>query len=164
MIKIKTVIQALAGNEVDFVIIGGVAIHAYSSAYITDDFDFCYRRTAENLKRIVKALAPFKPRFRHFPKKLPFVWDERTLQNGTNFTLETEIGDIDLLGEVAGVGDYQSVKTQSDSVSFYGFDVSILTIDALIKAKKAAGRTKDLLVLPELEGLKDLVSKVTEEE
>jgi len=163
VIKIKTVIQALASNEVDFVIVGGVAIHAYSSAYITDDFDFCYSRTTENLRKITAALAPFKPRFRQFPKDLPFVWDERTLLNGTNFTLETEIGDIDLLAGVAGVGNYKTVKTKSDLVSFYGFDVFILTIDALIDAKKAAGRTKDLLVLPELEGLKDLISKATEE-
>lgn len=96
-------------------------------------------------------------------KNLPFIWDERTLQNGTNFTLETEIGDIALLGEVAGVGDFQSVKNNSEQVTFYGFKVLILTIDALIEAKKAAGRTKDLLILPELEGLKDLISKVTEE-
>ena len=99
MIKIKTVIQALASNNVDFVIIGGVAIHAYSSAYVTNDFDFCYLRTNENLKRIVIALAPFKPRFRQFPQNLPFIWDERTLQGGTNFTLETKIDDIDLLGD-----------------------------------------------------------------
>jgi predicted nucleotidyltransferase len=164
LIKIKTVIQSLASHEVDFVIIGGVAIHAYSSAYLTDDFDFCYSRKIENLKKIVNALAPFKPRFRNFPKDLPFTWDERTLQGGTNFTLETEIGDIDLLGEVAGVGAFQSVKANSELVNFYGFEVSILTIDALIEAKKAAGRTKDLLILPELEGLKDLIAKVTEEE
>ena len=65
---------------------------------------------------------------------------------------------------VAGVGDYKAVKMKSDLVSFYGFDVSILTIDALIDAKKAAGRTKDLLILPELEGLKDLISRATEKE
>lgn len=163
MIKIKTVIQSLASREVEFVIIGGVAIHAYSSAYLTDDFHFCYSRKSENLKKIVNAFAPFKPRFRNFPKDLPFVWDERVLQNGTNFTLETEIGDIDLLGEVAGVGDYKTVKENSELMTFYGFDVSVLSIDALIKAKKAARRTKDLLILPELEGLKDLISRITEE-
>lgn len=163
MIKIKPVIQALASAEVDFVIIGGIAIHAYSSAYLTDDFDFCYSRATENLKRIIQALSPFDPRFRHFPKNLPFVWDERTLLNGTNFTLETKIGDIDMLGEVAGVGDYHIVKENSELMAFYGFEVFVLSIDALIKAKKAAGRTKDLLILPELEGLKDLISKVTEE-
>jgi len=159
VIKIKPVIQALASHDVDFVIIGGIAIHAYSSAYITDDFDFAYSRTSKNLKRIAEALAPFKPRFRHFPKELPFVWDERTLLNGTNFTLETEIGDVDLLGEVAGVGDYQSVKRNSQQVFFYGYEVLILKIDALIDAKKAAGRTKDLLILPELEALRELLAE-----
>lgn len=92
------------------------------------------------------------------PTDLPFVWDERTLQNGTNFTLETTIGEIDMLGEVAGVGDFEEVKAQSISAKLYGCDVLLLSLEGLIKAKKAAGRTKDLLVLPELEALQELIS------
>ena len=101
----------------------------------------------------------FKPRFRLFPEDLPFVWDERTLQGGTNFTLITSIGDIDLLGEVAGIGDYEAVKKESISDTLYGCEVRILTLEGLIKAKRAAGRTKDLLVLPELEALQELLSE-----
>ena len=151
MIEFESALKALTNEKVDFVVIGGLAISAHSTGYITKDLDFCYLRTRENLKKIVAALAPFKPRFRNFPENLPFVWDERTLQGGTNFTLITEIGDIDLLGEVAGVGDYEAVKKESVIDTLYDCDVRILTIEGLIKAKRAAGRAKDLLVLPELE-------------
>jgi hypothetical protein len=80
------------------------------------------------------------------------------LQNGTNFTFESEIGEVDLLGEVAGVGDYDAVDRESEVKNLFGYDVKVLTIEGLIKAKRAAGRTKDLLALPELEALREALS------
>lgn len=158
MVKIETVIRSLSGAEVEYVIVGGVAIKSHSSGYVTYDFDFCYSRSAENLNRIVAALTPYSPRPRGFPDELPFVFDKSTLRNGTNFTFVTTVGDVDLLGEVAGIGDFQAALAHSENVSLYGFEVKILTLDGLIKAKRAAGRTKDLLVLPELEALLEALS------
>lgn len=112
MIKLEPVLKSLTENTVEFVIIGGVAITAHGSAYLTQDLDFCYSRSKENLKKVVSALGSFKPKPRNFPENLPFVFDERTLQNGTNFTFDTEIGDVDLLGEVAGVGNYDAVNKE----------------------------------------------------
>jgi len=159
MVKIKSAIQALTRSNVRFVVVGGIAIRAHSSAYVTFDLDFCYARTKENLKNITEALSAFKPRPRDFPGDLPFVFDERTLQSATNFTFQTEIGDIDLLGEVAGIGDYDAVKAHSETKHFYDCDVDILSIEGLIKAKRAAGRAKDLLVLPELEALREVLEE-----
>ncbi len=143
-------------NEVEFIIVGGVAITAHGSAYLTQDFDFCYSRTRKNLKAIISALSPYNPKPRGFPPNLPYVFDETTLQNGTNFTFRTDLGDIDLLGEVAGVGSYEAVNQESEVKSLLGFEDKILTVEGLIKAKCAAGRTKDLLVLPELEALLEI--------
>jgi predicted nucleotidyltransferase len=158
VIELSVALESLTENKVEFVVVGGVAVTAYGSAYITKDLDFCYLRTPENLKKIVIALASFSPRLRGSPKELPFIWDERTLQNGTNFTLETEIGDIDLLSEVAGVGDYRAVESASVEMELCDVFVKVISLDDLISAKRAAGRTKDLLVLPELEALREVLS------
>jgi len=155
MIDIRPTLEALAKRDVDFVIIGGVAINLHSSAYVTYDLDFCFSRKRENLKRIIEALAPFKPRLRGIPGDLPFIWDEQTLKSGTNFTFETTIGDIDMLGEVAGIGDFSNTLVLSVKMKLFGFEFDVLSIEGLIKAKRAAGRTKDLLVLPELEALQE---------
>ena len=158
MVELEPAIQALMENEVEFVVVGGVAITAYGSGYITQDLDFCYSRSLSNIKKIVNALAPFNPRLRGFPEELPFTWDERTLLNGTNFTLDTDLGDIDLLGEVSGVGTYSKLKISSEKLKICGILVDVISINDLIRAKKAAGRTKDLLVLPELEALREALS------
>ena len=159
MIRIEQAVQALPANQVEFVIIGGITISFRSSGYVTRDFDICYSRTPANLKQLAAALAPFKPRFRDFPENLPFIWDERTLQSGTNFTLKTSIGDIDLLGEVSGLGDYAEVEKVSTVEDLYDCKVKILSVDGLIAAKRAAGRVKELLVLPELETLREVLKE-----
>lgn len=163
MKHIEQPIKSLVKHQVEFVIVGGVAIIAHGVPYATFDLDFCYARTPENLKRIIAALAPFNPRLRDFPKELPFIWDERTLQSGTNFTLQTNIGDIDLLGEVAGVGSYNEVFANSITLKLFDDEVRVLSLDDLIKAKKAAGRPKDLFILPQLETVQEAFSKTDAE-
>jgi hypothetical protein len=81
------------------------------------------------------------------------VWDEKSLLNGTVFTLRTDIGDIDLLAEVAGLGTYNDVKPHTIEVSAYDRMFLSLDLPSLIAAKKAAGRPKDLEALLELESL-----------
>ncbi|HEV7642981.1 MAG TPA: hypothetical protein VGO50_03485 [Pyrinomonadaceae bacterium] len=156
MVELEPVIASLVNNKVEFVIIGGIAITHYGSSYVTQDFDFCFLRSPENIQCLVNAMSPFNPRLRDFPAELPFIFDTATLQNGTNFTFDTDVGDIDLLGEVAGVGTYADVKENSIEIKMFEQPVRILSLEALIKAKRAAGRTKDLLVLPELEALLEL--------
>jgi hypothetical protein len=146
-------VQVLADAQVEFVIIGGLSAILHGSTYITRDLDICFSRGRENLKRLATALAPFHPRLRNFPAELPFNWDENTLRNGTVFTLDTDLGMLDLLAEVAGVGGYQ--EALQHSVLVHSFDRHVRTLDlaALIRSKRAAGRTKDLALLPELEAL-----------
>ena len=146
----RKVIASLAGEGVDYVIIGGLALVAHGSSRVTVDLDLCYSRTPENIARLARALRPLSPRLRDFPPELPFFWDDQTLRTGLNFTLTSDAGDVDLLGEVAGVGSYAEALARSVSVSLYGFPVAILSLDALESAKRAAGRAKDLLDLGEI--------------
>ncbi|MGQ0541939.1 MAG: hypothetical protein ACT4O9_08840 [Blastocatellia bacterium] len=162
MIELKEAITALVDNDVKFVLIGGVAITLHSSAYVTEDLDFCYSRTNTNLGRIAAALGKFKPRARGLPDELPFIFDEGTLRNGTNFTFSTTIGDIDLLAEVAGVGDYAVAKEKSVDFTIYERVVKVLDLDALIASKQAANRPKDQLALPELLALREALDPNSE--
>lgn len=153
MSNIDVAVRVLVDADVEFVLIGGWAAIIHGSRYMTDDLDICYSRKPENLGRLARALAPYHPRLRDLPKELPFVWDESTLRNGTVFTLATDLGDIDLLGEVSGLGSFEEMQASSYVAEAFGRKVRTLDLRSLIKAKRAAGRDKDIAVLPELEGL-----------
>jgi hypothetical protein len=148
--------------RVEFVVIGGVAMVAHGSAQATFDLDLCYRRSQENVERLCLALAPYHPALRNAPKNLPFRFDGPTVKNGLNFTLSTDLGDLDLLGEVAGLGFYEGVVEFSQTGEVSGKQCRILSLEGLIRAKRAAGRPRDLAALPELEALKELREKLGE--
>jgi hypothetical protein len=76
------------------------------------------------------------------------------LKAGLNFTLETDAGDVDLLGEVAGVGTYVSVAKGCVTFDVFGHPVQVMGLDLLEKAKKAAGRIKDILDLGEIQAIR----------
>ena len=151
--QLAKAVQVLCDAGVDFVVIGGVSAVFHGSMTATYDLDICYSRTSANLSRLAAALAPFHPRPRGFPAGLPFIWDEGTLGNATIFTLKTDLGEIDLLAEVTGLGDFDEVKKRSIMLQAFEREIATLDLPALIQAKRAAGRGKDIAALAELESL-----------
>jgi predicted nucleotidyltransferase len=161
VLQAERLLTALCNAKVEFVVIGGMAAVVQGSAYVTADLDLCYRRQPGNIDRLTEALKSFKPRLRGVSETIPFVLDAMTLKSGTNFTLTTEVGDLDLIGEVPGLGTYEAVKAQSEEVELYGYRVWVLTLEGLISSKQAAGRPKDLRLLPELQALQALRGEIS---
>ena len=95
-VDVPGVVGLLTGAGVEVIVIGGLAAQAHGSARITQDSDFLYRRTKENIDRLTTALAPHDPYLRGAPAGLPFRFDTPTVGRGLNFTLATKLGDIDL--------------------------------------------------------------------
>jgi hypothetical protein len=154
-VEFDKAIQVLCDAKVEFVVVGGLAATLHGSARVTYDLDICYARNRENLRRLALALAPFHPRPRGFPVGVPFVWDQTTLHNATILTLDTDIGEIDLLAEIAGLGDFDRVSHNSVAVKIFERQIQALDLEALIRAKKAAGRPKDIEAVNELQSLRE---------
>ena len=68
-----------------------------------------------------------------------------------NIYLDTTAGVLDCLGDIKGLGDFAECRAQSLEVDLGGFSIRVLTREALITAKKAMGRPKDLLTVAQLE-------------
>ncbi len=153
MTAFDQLIPRLAAAEVEFIIVGGVAATIHGASRLTRDLDIVYRRTDENLRRLTAALRPLKPYLRGAPPGLPFTLDEATLRRGLNFTLTTDLGALDLLGEIVGGGGYEALLPFSLEIELFGSVVRCLGLEALLRAKRAAGRPQDLEVVAELEAL-----------
>jgi hypothetical protein len=153
---IGLVLDRLHKCRVDFMVVGGVAATAHGSARVTYDIDILYSRLSANITRLVEALRPLSPYLRGAPVGLPFAWDAKTVQAGLNFTLTTSHGSVDLLGEMAGVGRFEDARAHATPMRLTSHDSLVIDLPWLIKAKRAAGRPKDLEVLAELELLQDL--------
>jgi hypothetical protein len=147
----EEIVRRLATQRVEFVVVGGLSAVLHGAPIVTQDIDICFRRTKGNIARLVAALAPMKPRLRDFPPELPFFFDERSLDLGTNFTFM--IGDeaVDLLTEMSAIGGYEQVVRDAPLLLVGVHQVRVLSLENLIQTKRAAGRPKDLAILPVLE-------------
>jgi predicted nucleotidyltransferase len=75
------------------------------------------------------------------------------LKSGLNFTLTTTLGDLDLLGEVAGGGSYEQLLPFTQELETFDVRCRFVTLEKLIQLKRAAGRPKDLEAVAELQAL-----------
>ena len=153
MTDFETIIRRFSESGVECIVVGGLAGTVHGSSRLTQDVDFVYARTPANIRRLVTALEPHSPYLRGAPPGLPFVWNEAAVERGLNFTLTTDIGDIDLLGEITGGGDYDALLPHSMEIELFGCQCRCLNLPGLIRTKRAAGRPRDLEALAELEAL-----------
>lgn len=158
MTDFNALLRLLTENQVEFIIVGGAAATAHGSARLTLDLDIVYKRSSENIARIVNALRPIKPYLRGAPPGLPFDWSVETIAKGLNFTLITTLGALDLLGEIVGGGGYDQLFPEIIEVEIAGVNCLCLNLERLIKVKRAAGRPKDLETVAELQQILDETS------
>ncbi len=154
MTRFAELLRLLAEGGVEFVVVGGVAAAAHGSTRGTQDVDLVYSRSDENLRAIAASLAPHQPYLRGAPAGLPFRLDFDTLRAGLNFTLVTNLGWVDLLGEVAGGWRYEDILPHSTAIQVFGISCRVADLEMLIRMKKAAGRPKDFETVAELELLR----------
>lgn len=135
-------ISALADAQIEFVIVGGIASILHGSAYQTSDLDVSYARDSPNLAKLSALLSALHARLRGAPPDLPFRPDPATLKAGLNFTFRTDKGDLDLLGELAGLGGYEAVLEASIPVELSGRGVRVLDLDGFDSREKSGGTPK----------------------
>jgi hypothetical protein len=149
-------IERLIKAKVDFVIIGGFAGVVHGCTYVTQDMDICCDFTPENLLRLQKAISDFHPVHRMTPKRRKLHLTKENCKTLKNLYLDTDIGQLDCISFVDGVGDYQHTKSASGLVKVETLRLPVLTLDALIKAKKAMNRPRDRFAVTQLQAVKKL--------
>lgn len=145
------ILRRLNQHEVEYVLVGGMAGVLYGSSLVTEDVDVCASFEPKNLARIVSALGDLNPRHRMNPNHPPMDLNAVELAGFKNLYLITDLGQIDLLSEISGVGSYPEVSRYSIAANLKGLVCKVLDLDRLIRARRAVGRPKDLQAAAELE-------------
>lgn len=154
-------IRALVEARVRFVVIGGVAAGLHGAGRATFDLDICYDPSEGNRERLARVLAGWGAYLRGVEPGLPFTMDARQFLITPVMTLTTSTGDLDVMDRVAGVGDFATVLSRSVETLVGDVSFRILDLPALVAAKRASRRPKDLAQLPELEALLELRKRAT---
>lgn len=150
-------LETLLANDVDFVLIGGLAARLHGSPTVTDDLDISHDKERANLERLAASLTQMNARLR-LPdpaERVRVKLDWRLLHAADNFTFTTDFGALDCLASPAGIESYSELSRRAVRMDLEGMPIHVASIDDLMAMKKAAGRRKDLIELEILGALKD---------
>jgi predicted nucleotidyltransferase len=152
---LNRLIQRLCDADIAFVIVGGFAAVLHGSSLVTRDLDVCAVLTPENVEKLRETLRELHPFHRLTPQKLSFLDNPDPGVEVRNLYLRTDIGPVDVLSSILGVGDFERVYTESAEVELFGRKCRVISLDDLIRAKEALGREKDILAAKELRAIRE---------
>ena len=163
-LRISSLLHRLAGAQVDFVVVGGVAVIAHGYERNTNDLDICYSPASANLEALGGMLVQLGARLRGIEEDVPFIPDARALCRTQILTLDTPDGGLDLLVEPEGSPGYAALKAQAERIEFDGFQILIASIEDLLAMKRAANRPRDQPDIQALEAILRLRRRPGKEE
>ena len=143
-------IAKLSDSGFEFVMIGGYAAVTHGSSQVTRDLDICAVLSDENVDLLRRALAEWNPRHRMTPQRLSFLQFPKAGERVNNLYLETDVGVVDILTSVLGLGDFVRLKSSAEKFEIDGRVCWVISLEDLIVAKEAVGRGKDKLTAIEL--------------
>ena len=149
------ILKRLNKHQVKYVLVGGMACVIHGSQVVTQDVDICTPFDLENLSGLCAALVDVHPRFRMTKDLQPLPQTPEELKDFKNLYLLTDLGQLDVLSEIAGIGKYPEVRQRAIQVDLAGMPVWVLDLDTLILAKKAMNTPKDRQVVIELSAIRE---------
>ncbi len=141
---------------IEFVIVGGYAGIVHGCSYVTQDIDICCVFAPDSLLALQKALADVHPVHRQTGGRKPLELTSESAAQFTNLHLDTDLGRLDCLSTIEGLGDYDQVKKASELFEVEGMRLDVLTLDALIQTKQALNRPRDRQAVRQLESIRQL--------
>ena len=153
MSELNRLLQRLIEADVEFVIVGGFGGVLHGSSLVTRDLDVCTLLTPANVEKLRTSFRDLNPTHRLTPNRLSFLENPEPGFALKNLYLQTDLGPLDLMSSITGVGDYTRVAASAIEVELFGHRVKVISIEDLITAKEALGRDKDLLAAKELRAI-----------
>jgi len=149
-------LERLVNAGVDFVIIGGFADVVHGCTYVTQDIGICCDFKPATMLALQKAISDLHPVHRMTPGRKKLELTEQTCGQFNNLYLDTDIGQLDCLSFIDGLGDYGEVRRESELIEVEEIKMRVLSVDALIKTKKSMNRLRDKEAVLQLEAIKKL--------
>ena len=142
----RDMLQSLADEQVKFLLVGAYALAAHGYPRATMDIDIWVMPSPANAEAVLRAL-------RRFGSPLHGLTIEDLQKDDTIFQIGVAPRRIDIITGASGL-NFDDAFAQSIETEVEGLKIHVLSLDDLIRNKKASGRTKDLADAEALEALK----------
>jgi hypothetical protein len=139
----ERIFDVLDAHQVEYIVIGGIAVQVYGHVRMTNDIDLIPSPTPQNLKRLAAALEELEARVLN-PDNAHLKIDAQMLPRATLWQLATRHGDIDVLHSAPGADPFPQLRERALLITLGDHAIPIASRDDLIKMKRASGRPIDV--------------------
>lgn len=148
-------LERLLAAGVEFVVVGGIAAVIHGSRQNTDDLDIAAKFSRDNVARLLAALGDTHPKHVTRPDLGEISDDPDHFTRYRNLYLVTDLGRLDILGELPPLGGYDEIAATAVRIDISGRECAVISLDHLIMIKESVARPKDLIVAAELKAIRD---------
>jgi predicted nucleotidyltransferase len=122
----------------------------------TKDVDVVVSPDSENLKLIAEVAVAAGGRVQRGEALLgtPFSIAAE-LTSGEQTAIETDLGRLDVVQGLDGVPSYEVLRERASEAEVLGVEVAVCSVEDLRAMKRAAGRTRDLADLEDLDAARE---------
>jgi predicted nucleotidyltransferase len=153
-LDIRGILEALAREGVEFLIIGGVAVGFHGYVRATKDVDIVPAPDSGNLARLARVLGALDAQIEGAEEfkddELPDPLDPEALALGGNWVLRTRLGRFDIMQWIGDDALWARLSPAAIETEVGGLTVKVVSYDGLVALKEHAGRPEDLLDLQRL--------------
>jgi predicted nucleotidyltransferase len=144
-------LRRLAEAQAEFVVVGGLAVNAWGVVRGTKDVDVVVAPENDNLKRVAEVAVEAGGRVQKGEALLgSAISIASALASGEQVAIETDFGRLDVVQGLDGVPSYADLRARASEAEILGVAVAVCSIEDLKEMKRAAGRTRDLADLEDL--------------
>jgi predicted nucleotidyltransferase len=141
----QEILRVLEAHNVQFVVIGGIAVQAHGYIRSTKDLDVIVQPTTLNLSRLSEALRELEAELRGAGTLK--LTDPHQLRRAPLIRLMTKAGPLDVVNLEhvrGGPRTYEALQQAALVVELSGSKVAVAGLSDLIRMKRATGRDHDL--------------------
>jgi predicted nucleotidyltransferase len=150
--RFDELLRRLSDAEAEFVVIGGLAVSAWGVIRGTKDVDIVVSPAVENLKRVAEVAVAAGGHVQQGDSLLGSPMSIATaLASGEQVMIETSLGRLDVVQGLDGVPPFEELHERANQAEVLGVPVAVCSLEDLKGMKRAAGRTRDLADLEDLE-------------
>ena len=155
----RELLRVVAEAGIEHVVVGGVAAIAWGGSEFTQDLDIVIPFDADRVAKLMKALAPYRPRHWTRPDLGEITESAEYLATFRMLLVLTDLGHIDALRTCEPIGDYDRIHARAQTMELAGRSHEIIDIDDLIAIKEHVARPKDLITATQLRAIRTLLPK-----
>jgi predicted nucleotidyltransferase len=145
-------LRRLAAADARFVVVGGLAVGAWGVVRGTKDVDIVAAADPQNLRCVAEVAVAAGGHVQQGEALLGSpISISSALNSGEQVAIETDLGRLDVVQGLDGVPGYEELRSRAIEAEILGVSVAVCSLDDLKAMKRAAGRTRDLADLEDLE-------------